>query len=124
VLYRALAHHFERFLQVDEERFERTHGYLRRCVQTATYRYLDCGIFANGVARAHCEGCGHDFLIAFSCKLRCLCTFCAAQMRIVAFIVERSSLRRILKNLDSDCQQPEPLAHSPPAEAELVYAPA
>jgi hypothetical protein len=53
-----------------------------------------------------------------------LCTFCAAQMRIVAFIVERSSLRRILKNLDSDCQQPEPLAHSPPAEAELVYAPA
>jgi hypothetical protein len=53
-----------------------------------------------------------------------LCAFCAAQMRIVAFVVERSSLRRILKNLDSDCQQPEPLAHSPPAEAELVYAPA
>ena len=53
-----------------------------------------------------------------------LCTFCAAQMGIVAFIVERSSLRRILKNLDSDCQQPEPLAHLPPAEAELVYAPA
>ena len=38
-------------LQVYEERFERTHGYLRRCVQTAVYRYLDCGIFANGVAR-------------------------------------------------------------------------
>jgi hypothetical protein len=40
-----------------------------------------------------------------------------------AFIVERSSLRRILKNLDYDCQPPEPLAHSPP-EAELLYAPA
>jgi hypothetical protein len=76
VLYRALAQHFERFLQVYEERFERSHGYLRRCVQAAVYRYLDCGIFAHGVARAHCEACGHDFLIAFSCKLRCLCPSC------------------------------------------------
>jgi hypothetical protein len=53
-----------------------------------------------------------------------LCTFCGAAMRIVAFIVDRSSLRRILKNLDHDCQPPEPLAHSPPTESELVYAPA
>jgi hypothetical protein len=64
-----------RVLQVYEERLERTHGYLRRC-QTAVYRYLDCGIFANGVARAHCEACGRDFLITFSCKLRCLCPSC------------------------------------------------
>ncbi len=45
VLYRALAQHFERFLHVYEERFEYTHGYLRRCVQTAVDRYLDCDIF-------------------------------------------------------------------------------
>jgi hypothetical protein len=51
-----------------------------------------------------------------------LCTFCGAAMRIVAFIVERSSLRRLLKNRDYDCQQPEPLAHSPPAEAEPICA--
>ena len=44
-----------------------------------------------------------------------LCTFCGAQMRIVAFIVELSSLRRILQHLDCDRQQPEPLAHSPPS---------
>jgi hypothetical protein len=53
-----------------------------------------------------------------------LCTFCGAQVRIVAFLVERSSLRRILQHLDVDGQQPEPLAHSPPAEAELVLVPA
>ncbi|MGH9362139.1 MAG: transposase zinc-binding domain-containing protein, partial [Thermoanaerobaculia bacterium] len=76
VLYRALAHHFERFLQVYEERFEPTHGYLRRSVESAVYRYLDCGIFAHGVARAHCAECGHHLLIAFSCKLRCLCPSC------------------------------------------------
>jgi hypothetical protein len=38
-----------------------------------------------------------------------------------AFIVERSSLHGILKNLDSDGQQPEPLAHSPPPEAAAHY---
>jgi hypothetical protein len=53
-----------------------------------------------------------------------LCTFCGAAMRIVAFIVERSSLRRILQHLDGNGQQPEPLAHSPPAETELVFVPA
>ena len=48
VLYRALAHHFERFLLAYEERFEPTHGYLRRCVEPAVHRYLDCGIFDQG----------------------------------------------------------------------------
>lgn len=76
VLYRALANQFERFLAVYEDRFERTHGFFRRALKKAVYRYLDCGIFAHGVARAHCSGCGRDVLIAFSCKLRCLCPSC------------------------------------------------
>ena len=76
LLYRALADSFERFLGVYEKRFEPTHGYLRRAVAPAVYRYLDCGIFAHGAARAHCAECGHDVLIAFSCKLRCLCPSC------------------------------------------------
>ncbi len=76
LLYRALANQFERFLGVYEERFEPTHGYLRRSLAPAVYRYLDCGIFAHGAARAHCAECGHDVLIAFSCKLRCLCPSC------------------------------------------------
>ncbi|MGB6367547.1 MAG: transposase zinc-binding domain-containing protein [Thermoanaerobaculia bacterium] len=76
VLYRALAHHFERFLLVYEERFEPTHGYLRRCVEPAVCRYLDCGIFDHGVARIRCTECRHEFLVAFSCKLRGLCPSC------------------------------------------------
>ena len=35
-------------------------------------RYLNCGILAHGFARARCADCGHDFLIAYSCKWRCL----------------------------------------------------
>ena len=40
VLYRALALHFEHFVQVYEERFRNTHGYLRSCVEPAVHRYL------------------------------------------------------------------------------------
>jgi len=76
VLYRALAHHIERFLSVYEELFQPTHGYLRRCVEPAVYRYLDCGIFDQGVARVRCPECRHEFLVAFSCKLRGLCPSC------------------------------------------------
>jgi len=48
VLYRALAHHFERFLLVYEDRFQDGRGYLRRCVEPAIHqlprlRYLRPG---------------------------------------------------------------------------------
>ncbi len=76
VLYRALAHHFERLLLVYEERFQPTHGYLRRCVEPAVHRYLDCGIFDHTLARIRCPDCRHEFLVAFSCKLRSLCPSC------------------------------------------------
>jgi len=39
-------------------------------------KYLQCGILANGFARARCAGCGYDFLIAFSCKGRGVCSSC------------------------------------------------
>ncbi|MCM8596155.1 transposase zinc-binding domain-containing protein [Accumulibacter sp.] len=36
-------------------------------------RYLDCGILAHGFARARCADCGHDFIVAYSCKGRGVC---------------------------------------------------
>jgi uncharacterized Zn finger protein (UPF0148 family) len=39
-------------------------------------RYLESGILAHGFARARCDACGHDFLIAFSCKGRAVCPSC------------------------------------------------
>ncbi len=38
--------------------------------------YLRCGILAFGFARARCGTCGHDFLVAFSCKGRGVCPSC------------------------------------------------
>ena len=39
-----------------------------RYVERELRAYLECGILACGFARAHCDACGHDFLVAFSCK--------------------------------------------------------
>ena len=38
--------------------------------------FLKCGILAYGFARAHCNQCGHDSLVAFSCKGRGICPSC------------------------------------------------
>ena len=51
VLYRALAHHFERFEQVYEERFEPAFGFLRKVVRESVFRFLDCGILERGTCR-------------------------------------------------------------------------
>ena len=45
-------------------------------------RYLECGLLAHGFARAHCGQCGHDFLIAFSCKGRGVCPSCNTRRRV------------------------------------------
>ena len=51
-------------------------------VQNAFGEYLRCGILAHGFARAYCSACGHDFLIAFSCKGRDICPSCATRRMV------------------------------------------
>ena len=45
-------------------------------VRQAFRKYLDCGIFARGFARAWCDDCGHDYFVAYSCKGRGVCPSC------------------------------------------------
>ncbi|MDP2829095.1 MAG: transposase zinc-binding domain-containing protein, partial [Sulfuricellaceae bacterium] len=71
--YRTVQAHLETWLehsawQIDES----PPAYIERAFR----RYLECGILAHGFARAHCDECGHDFLIAFSCKGRGVCPSC------------------------------------------------
>jgi len=47
-------------------------------------RYLDCGILHNGFARIKCGDCGHEYLLAFSCKRRHFCPSCH-QKSVVEF---------------------------------------
>ena len=60
--YRCVEDHLEAFIQVDEERFERTYGFFRPYLQKVIFRYLDCGDLHNGFARMKCEDCGHEYL--------------------------------------------------------------
>lgn len=82
--YQCIEDHFETFEQVYDERFSRQYGFFRPYVKDVIYRYLDCGILHNGFARVKCTDCGHEYLLAFSCKRRHFCPSCH-QKRVVEF---------------------------------------
>jgi len=82
--YRCVENHFEELEQVYDEVFPKKYGFLRPYVKKVIYRYLDCGILHNGFARVKCGECGHEYLLAFSCKRRHFCPSCH-QKRVVEF---------------------------------------
>jgi len=71
VLYKTVQNELETWL---EERSYRNE--LPGFIEKEFRSYLRCGILAYGFARAHCKECGHDFLVAFSCKGRGFCPSC------------------------------------------------
>ena len=79
LLYRAIAEHFETWPElVGAGQFDGQgdHHTPASYVEKAFRKYLECGIFARGFARARCDDCGDDFLVAFSCKGRGVCPSC------------------------------------------------
>jgi hypothetical protein len=42
-------------------------------------KFLDCGILAQGFLRVHCDACGKDRLVAYSCKRRGFCPSCGGR---------------------------------------------
>ncbi len=82
--YQCVEDHFEAFEGTYEDRFERRYGFFRPYVKEVICRYLDCGGLHNGFARIRCGECGHEYLLAFSCKRRHFCPSCH-QKRVVEF---------------------------------------
>ena len=80
VLYRCVQEHLETWLALAGEG---DGDPVPAHVEREFRRYLECGILAHGFARARCGQCGHDFLIAFSCKGRGVCPSCNTR-RMVA----------------------------------------
>jgi hypothetical protein len=78
-LYGLVQDLYERVKLLWEERFEPRYGPWRGFYDEAVARYLDCGVFERGFARAYCDSCRHDFIVALSCKGRGLCPSCAAK---------------------------------------------
>lgn len=72
VLYQVVQGHLETVLAAQGDSTSAIPAHAERALR----RYLECGILAYGFARARCGDCGHDFLIAFSCKGRGVCPSC------------------------------------------------
>jgi hypothetical protein len=88
VLQSLVGEHLESFLAHTREHYE---GGLPRYVEDELRAYLKCGLFLEGFVRAHCDTCGHDLLIAFSCKSRTTCPSCAGRRmaNTAAAVVDR-----------------------------------
>ena len=79
LLYQTVAEHYETWLELASAGQFDGQGYHhspKPFVRKAFKKYLERGIFAHGFARARCEDCGHDFLVALSCKGRGVCPSC------------------------------------------------
>ena len=63
----------------------RSTGRLHRPVEDEVIdRFLECGDPHHGFARIYCDACGHDILLAFSCKTRYFCPGCH-QKRVLLY---------------------------------------
>lgn len=77
-LYRLVQQHLETWLA--RRREDDCEGVpIPRHIERELRGYLTCGILACGFARARCGACGHDFLVAFSCKGRGVCPSCTTR---------------------------------------------
>jgi hypothetical protein len=75
-LYQCIARHAEEL---------RAAGRFQRPVEEQTIeRFVECGDTHYGFARVRCEACGHDYLLAFSCKTRYFCPSCH-QKRVLLY---------------------------------------
>ncbi len=88
VLYAVVRDWLETFLAHARQTYEAP---LPRYVEQELRGYLRCGVFAHGFMRAHCDTCGHDLLVAFSCKARAACPSCAGRRmaNVAAHLVDR-----------------------------------
>lgn len=76
VLYQIIQNNLATFLEQVES--EKQHP-LPKFVIKEFYDYLDCGILTKGFLRLHCESCGANGFVAFSCKRRGFCPSCGGR---------------------------------------------
>jgi hypothetical protein len=88
ILYAIVRDHLATFLAHARETYNAP---LPRYVHDELRGYLRCGVFAHGFIRARCDACGHDLLVAFSCKARGVCPSCAGRRmaNTAAHLVDR-----------------------------------
>ena len=74
-IYGVVADHLETFLARQRNRDRPVPGFVEREMRS----FLDCGVLARGFLRVHCDTCGQDRVVAFSCKGRGFCGSCGGR---------------------------------------------
>ena len=82
--FRCVQDHFEQLEMLWQNRYASRYGFWRPYVIDVIYRYLECGDLHFGFARVKCQDCGHEYLLAYSCKRRHFCPSCH-QKRVIEF---------------------------------------
>jgi hypothetical protein len=75
ILYRVVVENLESFLARQQERGR----VVPRFVEKDLRAFLDCGILAHGFVRVHCDACGKDLVVPYSCKSRSFCPSCGGR---------------------------------------------
>ncbi len=75
-LWQVVHHSWDDFLADYETRHRPTHGPLDPAAVSVVQAFYRCGDLAVGFTRLHCPDCGHEKLVAFTCKCRCFCPSC------------------------------------------------
>jgi hypothetical protein len=83
-LWNVLNNHYDDFEKHYEEKYEKKYGYFRPVIKKVVEEYLKCGDLKEGFARVRCHACGHEYLLAFSCKGRWFCPSCHAK-KVIQF---------------------------------------
>ena len=117
-LYQVVQHHLESWLALKRtgDPWEDT---VPAFVERDFRKYLQCGLYCHGFGRARCPRCGHDFLVAFSCRARAVCPSCNARRmaetaaHLVDHVFPRLPVRRWVLSLPKRLRyllQREPVA--------------
>jgi hypothetical protein len=75
LLYGVVSEHLETFLARQRERDRPVPRFVERELRA----FLECGVLANGFLRVHCDACGKDRVVPFSCKGRSICSSCGGR---------------------------------------------
>lgn len=88
ILYGVVQQELETFLARARER----ECPVPRFVERELRSFLHCGILAHGFVRVHCDDCGLDRVVAFSCKGRGFCPSCGGRRmaNTAAHLVDRA----------------------------------
>jgi len=75
-LWQVVHHGWKDFVANYEITHRKTHGPLRQDAVDVVDQFYRCGDLAAGFSRLQCPDCGHEKLLAFSCKTRGFCPSC------------------------------------------------